>query len=195
MLIIIVMERDYRLTGKIRGQSDIVAAPPAFEGRCDYAAWVLYNKANNRIVNSRWKVCQAGMLELDAGTDTPPRLNLELLDPPSPSNHLMLPRRKSCTYDNYNPERMAGVRTKVHWRLSKSSIPQMHWAVPLRNICSTIDSPFRSPGKPKLNRLLLALSLFTMVAGQTTSLQTVPTFNTQNACLVMSSIRWQDGKS
>ena len=32
---IAVMERDYRLTGKMRGQSDTVAAPAAFEGWFD----------------------------------------------------------------------------------------------------------------------------------------------------------------
>jgi hypothetical protein len=32
VLILLVMERDYRLTGKFRGQSDDPQAPPGFEG-------------------------------------------------------------------------------------------------------------------------------------------------------------------
>jgi hypothetical protein len=32
----IVMERDYRITGKFRGQSDVVEAPVGFEGRQIY---------------------------------------------------------------------------------------------------------------------------------------------------------------
>jgi hypothetical protein len=36
MLMGIVMERDYRITGKFRGQSDVVEAPAGFEGGQTY---------------------------------------------------------------------------------------------------------------------------------------------------------------
>ena len=53
-----VMERDHRLTGKFRGQSDAVEAPVGFERMWSHLQrYVHRTQANIPAVNSRWKVC------------------------------------------------------------------------------------------------------------------------------------------
>jgi hypothetical protein len=50
-----VMERDFRLTGVFRDQSDNVEAPPGYEGGIQEICYnVLFT--NKPLVNSRWKV-------------------------------------------------------------------------------------------------------------------------------------------
>lgn len=100
---LIVMERDMRLTGSMRGQSDAVVAPVGFEGL--WQPWSSYkNDTNERIVSSQWKVCI---------TWSNPRHIIDVFYRPSLESHnallhmiLCLPRG-ICTYNDPRPKGVA----------------------------------------------------------------------------------------
>ena len=64
-VITIVIERDYRITGAFRDQSDNVEAPVGFEGISEALPALAVYVANEVLVNSRWKVCEQPEPELD----------------------------------------------------------------------------------------------------------------------------------